>query len=192
VVLVCLRTSPDARFASAVDLLRALEEARTHLMSVDHGRQAGPSPREGHAIWWWQFHQAAATLGYLLLLIPLWRVRDVPPASSGTLLFVAGLVGVVTASVLRWHSWFSVRLDPADWHDQHGRSRRWILAGDALFVVILVSVGAFSLLAERLWGILLLAAAAAVLVSFAIIEPATARAALTSVPVPQRRQRSLH
>jgi predicted Ser/Thr protein kinase len=182
VVLVCLRVSPDARFASAAELLRALEEARSHLTSDDHSRKAasapaGAAPREGHAIWWWQFHQAAATLGYLLLLIPLWRVRDVSPASSGTLLFVAGLVGVVTASALRWHSWFSVRLNPAAWHDQHGRSRRWILAGDGLFVVILVSVGVLSLLADRLWGILLLAAAAAVLVSFAVIEPATARAA---------------
>ncbi|HET9360692.1 MAG TPA: serine/threonine-protein kinase, partial [Vicinamibacterales bacterium] len=182
VVLVCLRVSPEARFASAADLLRALEEARSHLTSADHDRKAapvpaGPAPREGHAIWWWQFHQAAATLVYLLLLIPLWRVRDLAPWSSGTLLFVVGLVGVVIASALRWHLWFAVRLDPAAWHDQHGRSRRWILAGDALFVVILVSVGVFSLLAERHWGILLLAAAAAVLVSFAVIEPATARAA---------------
>ena len=182
VVLVCLRASPDARFASAADLLRALEEARSHLTSADHDRKAAPvpagaAPREGHAIWWWQFHQAAATLGYLLLLIPLWRVRDLAPWSSGTLLFVVGLVGVVIASALRWHLWFAVRLDPAAWHDQHGRSSRWMLAGDALFVAILVAVGLLSLLAERLWGILLLAAAAAVLVSFAVIEPATARAA---------------
>jgi hypothetical protein len=90
---------------------------------------------------------------------------------------VAGLVGVVIASALRWHSWFAVRLDPAAWRDQHGQSSRWILAGDALFVIVLVAFGLLSLLAERLWGILLLAAAAAVLVSFAVIEPATARAA---------------
>jgi hypothetical protein len=182
VVLVCLRPSPEARFASAADLLRALEEARSHLTSDDHGRKAasvlaGAAPGEGHAIWWWQFHQAAAALGYLLLLIPLWRVRDLAPWSSGTLLFVAGLVGVVIANALRWHLWFAVRLDPMAWYDQHGRSSRWVLAGDALFVGTLVAVGLLALLAERLWGVLLVAAAAAVLVSFAVIEPATARAA---------------
>jgi serine/threonine protein kinase len=192
VVLTSLRKALEARFQSAADLLRALEEARErltartvppsplrgfHLRAARYGGQVGEASAPSRALWWWQFHQAAATLSYLLLLIPLWRLRDVPPASSGTLLFVAGVVGVVTASALRWHSWFAARLDPGAWNDQHRRSSRWILAGDVLFVVILVAVGLLSLLADRLWGILLFAAAAAVLVSFAVIEPATARAA---------------
>jgi hypothetical protein len=98
-----------------------------------------------------------------------------------------GLVGVVIASALRWHSWFAVRLDPAAWHDQHRRSWRWILLGDSLFVVILVVFGLLSLLVvqlwpEQLWGLLFLAAAAAVLVSCAVIEPATAQAAFGQGP----------
>jgi hypothetical protein len=193
VVLVCLRKSPDARFASAADVLRALEQARDGLTAVEPGprtlapRTLPPSPLRGFgeasapsespALWWWQFHQAAAALGYLLPLVPLWRVRDLVPESGGTLLFVAGLVGVVIASVLRSHLWFAVRLDPAAWHDQRGRSSRWVLAGDVLFVGILVVVGVLALLAGRLLGVLLVASAAAVLVSFAVIEPATARAA---------------
>jgi hypothetical protein len=188
VALVCLRKSPDARFGSAADLLRALEEARDGLTArAEPGRGAAPGPAvvgtpAGDGLWWWQFHQAAAALGYLLLLVPLWLVRILIPGPGATLLFVAGLVAVVIASSLRWHLWFAVRLDPAAWHDQHRRSRRWILAGDSLFVVVLVAFGLLSLLAvrlwpEQLWGLLFLGAAAAVVVSRAVIEPATARAA---------------
>jgi serine/threonine protein kinase len=201
VVLTCLRKSPDARFASAADVLRALEQARDGLTAVEPGprtlapRTVPPSPLRGfgeasapserHALWWWQFHQAAAALGYWLPLIPLWRVRDLVPESGGTLLFVAGLVGVVIASTLRSHLWFAVRLDPSAWHDQRARSSRWVLAGDVLFVGILVAVGVLALLAERLLGVLLVASAAAVLVSFAVIEPATARAAFGQGPGPR-------
>jgi hypothetical protein len=56
-----------------------------------------------------------------------------------------------------------------------------------LFVVILVVFGLLSLLVvqlwpEQLWGLLFLAAAAAVLVSCAVIEPATAQAAFGQGP----------
>jgi serine/threonine protein kinase len=184
IVFRCLSKDPEDRFASAGDLAAALDDLQRGTAD------AGPTTRVprrllrhlDRAFWWWQFHQAAAVLGYVLLLIPLWRVRDLTPGPRGTLLFVGGLVGVVIAGALRLHLWFAVRLDRDEWQPQHRQSARWMLAGDLLFVGTLAMVGilALAMPEPRLWGVLLVAAAAAVLVSRAVIEPATARAAFGS------------
>jgi hypothetical protein len=110
-----------------------------------------------------------------------------PPESRwtvlrGTLLFVAGLIGVVVANALRWHSLFAVHLNRSAWREERARSAPWIRAGDVLFVGALAVVGVLALLVPKSWGILLVAAAAAVLVSFAVIEPATTREAFGDPP----------
>jgi serine/threonine protein kinase len=53
----------------------------------------------------------AATIGYALLLVPLWRLRDLSEP-LGTLLFVLGLVGATTAGATRLHAWFRLRPRP--------------------------------------------------------------------------------
>jgi hypothetical protein len=56
-VLTCLRKSPDARFASAADLVAALERAREALTTPLSGVAALSgsvvAPRVGVAWWWW-------------------------------------------------------------------------------------------------------------------------------------------
>jgi serine/threonine protein kinase len=187
VVATCLRKSPNARYESATELAGALEEARDRLVTGHSTHRRDPVPSApvpaSHAVWWWRFHQTAATIAYLLLLIPLWNVRDMPPESRWTrTLFVAGLVGVVVANALRWHSLFAVHLNWSAWREERARSARWIRAGDVLFVGALAIVGVLALLVSKSSGILLVAAAAAVLVSFAVIEPATTRAAFGETP----------
>jgi serine/threonine-protein kinase len=189
IVSRCLRKSPAARFSSTAELAAALDviSGAVDTRGAQPATSSGLTAQSANARWWWQFHQGAATIAYLLLLIPLWRARDLPPASAativrGTLLFVAGLVGVVVANSLRWHLWFAVRLDPRTWREQQVRSRRWILAGDLVFVGALLTVGILAVLVPMSWGVLLVAAAAAVLVSFAVIEPATEQAAFGEPP----------
>jgi hypothetical protein len=136
----------------------------------------GSSPTAARAVWWWKFHQAAATLGYALLLIPLWRLRDFSEP-LGTFLFVGGLVGATAAGGIRLHSWFAADLDRVRWRREQQQSARWRLAGDVLMTSVLVIEGVVALLARETWGMLLVAASAGVLIAFAVVEPATARAA---------------
>jgi hypothetical protein len=172
VIRTCLRKSPDARYQSASELVQALERTRTPT-----ARQAAQVRAPAPAHWWWQFHQAATSLAYLALLIPLWLVRDLHPRPRGVLLFLAGMVAAIAASTLRLHLWFTVRSYPALWAAQHGRSAFWIRSSDVVFVAILATTGLLVLDQEVRATVLLVASAVAVLISFAIIEPATTRAA---------------
>jgi serine/threonine-protein kinase len=172
----CLAKSPDDRIASAADFIAALERARAGEDSPSTGVAAASSAVNG-ARWWWQFHQAAAAIGYALLLLPLWRVRDLQAGSRGLTLFLVALVAVVVAGSLRLHLWFASRLYPAEWRSQHATATRWIRAADVGFVLTIAVAGLLALTVAAEVGLLLVAAAAAVLVSFAVIEPATTRAA---------------
>lgn len=180
VVHTCLRKRADDRFPSARELVTALEDA--------HAALAGSRPLAGSAVvpepapileratWWWRFHQAAATVGYALLLIPLWRLRNFAEP-LGTWLFVGGLVGATAAGTIRLHSWFASDLDRIRWRHEQRESAPWRVAGDVLMTSVLGIEGVIALLGRETWGILLVAASAAVLVAFVVVEPATRRAA---------------
>jgi hypothetical protein len=182
VVLTCLRKRPADRFPSARHLISALEEARAALVSGVPAAGGGTAETEGRephgaeALWWWRFHQLAATAGYALLVVPLWRVRDLS-AAFGMPLFAAGLAAATAAGAIRLHLWFMSRVDRPAWHEHHRRAAPWRRIADALMAAVLGGEGVIALLERENWGLLLVAAAVAVLVSFALIEPATARAA---------------
>jgi serine/threonine-protein kinase len=183
VVHTCLRKRAEDRFPSARELVVALEDARAAIAGTVNGAQglAAPEPARlpGRAVWWWKFHLAAAAAGYAILLYPLWRLRDFSEP-LGTPLFVGGLIGATAAGAIRLHSWFAVDLDRARWRREYRQSRPWRLAGDVLMTSVLGLEGLIALLAREAWGILLVAASAAVLVAWAVVEPATTRAAFES------------
>jgi hypothetical protein len=180
IVQTCLRKRAEDRFASARELVAALEDAQAALGTGLESARVPAAPERattsGRAMWWWKFHQAAATIGYALLLVPLWRLRDFSEP-LGTLLFVGGLVGATAAGAIRLHAWFASDLDRARWHREQRQSAPWRLSGDLLMTSVLAVEGVIALLAHETWGILLVAASAAVLVAFAVVEPATTRAA---------------
>ncbi|HEY7475107.1 MAG TPA: serine/threonine-protein kinase [Vicinamibacterales bacterium] len=181
VVTTCLRKLPDQRFRSAHDLIDALEHTRAAMTATPSGARVPPRPLaepRREARWWWQFHQAAAALAYLALLIPLWLARSAL-GRTGLWLFVIGLIAAIVAAVLRLHVWFLVRLDAADLARRRDPARAWIRLADVLFAATLLVGGIAlpALTASTALGLVLIASAVAIVLSFAIIEPATARAA---------------
>ena len=171
IVQTCLRKRAEDRFLSARELVAALEDAQDARAPTPE-----PAATSRRAMWWWKFHQAAATIGYALLLLPLWRLRDFSEP-LGTPLFVGGLVGATAAGAVRLHAWFASDLDRARWRREQRQSAPWRLAGDVLMTSVLAVEGVIALLARETWGMLLVAASAAVLVTWAVVEPATTRAA---------------
>jgi hypothetical protein len=96
-------------------------------------------------------------------------------------LAVAAVVAAIVASALRLHLWFAARLYPEEWPAQHSRAGAWIRVADVVFTLTLSAAGVLAMMSGAAGlGVLLLAAASAVLVSFAIIEPATTRAAFVN------------
>jgi hypothetical protein len=128
-------------------------------------------------MWWWQFHQAAATAVYVLLLVPLWVARGLSPGSTGNWLFLAAVIAVVVAGTTRLHLWFAARLDEETWRAQQPQARKWTMAADGVFALALLAGGLLAAGADDGAAVLLVAAAAAVVVSSVIVEPATTRAA---------------
>lgn len=191
VVRRALHKSPADRFDNATMLAAALDAVRRSATGQDGAAPARtpssappPSPAPGPppvatagTLWWWQFHQAAASAAYLGLLVPLWIARDWSPGAPGLAMFVLGLAGAVTATVLRLHRWFAVRAYPAEWTRLRAESSTLLSVADSVFVLALLSAGLLIIDAHRYWGALLIASSAATLVSFAVIEPATTRAA---------------
>jgi serine/threonine protein kinase len=180
IVTTCLNKAPDARYRSTHELIGALERARGMpsfaTPSPVSSTLPAPAPVR-HAVWWWQLHQAIASVAYAAMLVPLWLARAWTPGLPGTGLFLAGLAAVLVASTLRLHLWFTVRELPAESAAQRGRAGRWIRLADALFVVVFAVAGALALDRHATMAALFVSAAIAALVSFTFIEPATARAA---------------
>jgi len=178
IVDTCLQKDPDKRFQATGELVTALERARE---AAQLASSAPPAPLAvaptRQATWWWQFHQAIASVGYAVMLVPLWLAHAWMPGWTGTALFLAGVAAVLVAVTLRLHLWFTARELPAEWAVQRRRAGRWIRLADVLFVAVFALAGAAALDGHAGAAGLFLTAALGSLVSFAIIEPATARAA---------------
>jgi serine/threonine-protein kinase len=182
IVAACLSKDPAARPASAEALGLSLERIRAGATRPPVERQpSAVPPLSGIAIerarWWWRFHQAAVTVGYGLLLAPLWQLRAHVSPEHGRLVFLTALVAAIVASALRLHLWFADDLDPSERARQHDRSAKWIRLGDWVFVAVMAASGVLSLDTTVVAGVVLVAGAAAALVSCTIIEPSTTRAA---------------
>lgn len=175
VVMRSLTKNPATRFASANELAGALEAVRD-------GRRPSAPTTPGTPGWWWQFHQAAASLGYLILLWPLWLAASRSGDEWALPLFLVALVGALGASLMRLHLWFATRLYPAEAEAQRLRTALWMRTADWIFVACLFVSGVRVMTGDRGLAVSLVAAGVACLVSFAVIEPATTRAAFGERP----------
>jgi serine/threonine protein kinase len=180
IVAMCLRKAPDARFSSTHLLVSALERAASGQTSAapHAATPRAPSAPGTNAPFWWQFHQAVASGLYLLMLVPMWLAKSWMPA--GSWLFLAALVSAIGASTMRLHVWFAFRELPGESLAQRRRVAGWIRLGDIAFVAALLVASGLTLSTHAEVSVLFLTAAVGALVAFAVIEPATARAAFES------------
>jgi predicted Ser/Thr protein kinase len=155
----CVQRDPERRYASARELLHALE--------------GKPAPDR----WWWEFHQAMAALTYWLMVIAAWRARVAIGGVTGRVLFITILGAVIVAANLRLHLWFTSRFYPGELRWLRARVRRWIHAADWVFCLGLVAGALLLGDNQSPLAVLLLSFGIGAAVAFLVIEPATARAA---------------
>lgn len=186
----CLCKDPEQRYETTRELLADLEALMRDLAvssadpQVDRARSSAAKKRSTRRapMWWWQFHQACAGIGYYLMLYPLWQAKQWTPGILGSLLFFPALVAVGISANLRFHLWFSSQFYPAELPEQLRRTERWIRWSDVLFALLLL-VGAVVVHdSHATVATLLVAVAVGSSVAFTLIEPATARAALGTLP----------
>ena len=187
IIATCLAKAPRDRYrttdALADDLEAVAADDRTPApavsqaaMSVDPPAPAAVTPPAA-ALWWWQFHQAAVSLAYILMLYPLWRVRNGLPGELGLVLFVAAVAVAGGAANMRLHLLFTSRVYPDQLAALLRRSTLWRRVSDGGFVLLLLATAAGSAAGNGLWAALFVAAAISAAFSAGVMEPATTRAA---------------
>lgn len=127
--------------------------------------------------WWWQFHQAAVSGAYALMLYPLWRAREWLPAPWGLAAFLTAAVVVGAAVNLRLHLWFTARVYPAQLAARRRASAVWRRLLDSAFAVLLLSVAAAVAPGRPRWAAFFIVVAISSALSARVMEPATTRAA---------------
>lgn len=173
----CMQTDPAARFGSMHEVLASLAEP-AHPEVIPGGDLAR---------WWWRFHQAAATVVYAVMAWPAWRMRERLGGAWGRLAFLIVLTAIIVAGGLRLHLWFTARIHAAGslgWARR--RAAPWLRAADSAFAGALILSGAALLDTAGGFAVFLLAVGIGSAVGFAVIEPATARAAFGAEQRPRR------
>ena len=181
---VCLRKSPDARFQHTNELVEALEAARGALAGLPTPPISLPQfPSDatlGRTLTWWRFHQLATIAAYALMLVPLGYVSEIKTIPLA--LYVGGMVAALVAGALRLHLWFTQRWNPREWDAQRKRSGLWIRLSDITFVCVQLAAAFMIADAHQRLAAWFVAAGVANLIAFAIVEPATTRAAFRRPP----------
>jgi hypothetical protein len=168
IVTRCLAPDPTDRFASAGDLVTALEQTAA--------RPA--APRADRSMMWFLLHQRVVSALAAAMPIVMWIARPEFGRPRGSLVFLFTLAGATVVVALRLNIDFMAREHPADLrrHLQHVRRRLW-MAELALDTCVLA---AGIILADRLdWAAgVLFGCGVASIIALSVIEPATTRAAL--------------
>lgn len=192
IVARCLQKQREDRYATTRELVAALEaverEAVDSSVRTPTAGGSGAADAAPGALWWWQFHQVVVGLGYYAILYPMWQVRGWVPEVWASVrlaagdyvglgLFFAALVAVAGAANLRLHLWFTSRFYRAQLGSQRSRAAPWIRRADILLTAALLTAALLVGRAHGAVATLLVSAAVGFVVSFAMIEPATTRAA---------------
>jgi serine/threonine protein kinase len=174
----CLQKSPAGRFASAHEFQAALERARDGQSVPSPVLPPLPGPQR-----WWRVHHLATCIAYGGLMVPMWLARlsiDTSVRRLGLVLFLATLGAVVASIVLRLHLWFTASSIPGQWTRQYRHATPWLRLSDSMAVLgFLVAGGALIVVNNDADGLAAVLICAGVItgLSFAVIEPATTRAA---------------
>jgi predicted Ser/Thr protein kinase len=166
----CLRADPAERFPSGQELAEALRAAFS--VSAASLRVAPGAP-----MWWWQFHQAAISVGLAAMPAIAWITRGDLGRPRGSWVFFAALMLATISIAARMNLVFTSRVHPESLAAQRGRVFPWVAIGDALLAVMMIGAGVA--LAGEQDGVagLLISVATVILASVVFIEPATTRAA---------------
>ncbi len=127
--------------------------------------------------WWWQFHQVAVSVVYVLMLYPVWRAREWLPAPWGLVMFMTAVAVVGATANLRLHLWFTARVYPAQLTAQRRASAVWKRLLDTAFAVLLLSTAAAVAPGHPRWAAFFIVMAVSSALSARVMEPATTRAA---------------
>ncbi len=180
IVATCLSKQPSGRYGSTHELVTDLERLQAEVSTAPRHDRVQPGARVSTSRWWWEFHQTAISMVYVLMMYPAWRVRSWLPPPWGTVFLLGTLVWAAAATTLRLHLWFTSRFYPAELTTERRLVRVWIRCCDTgLTTSLLLAVFGIATQHQAIAMLFITVAVGAALASF-VIEPTTTRAAFGS------------
>jgi hypothetical protein len=162
VIARCMQESPAERFASAAEILAALDR--------------GGASETPHATWWRIHHFAIAAL-YVAAGILSWRIKEWVETPITVSLFLALGTAATVGGVLRGHLVFTERMNRSLLAHERRRTARATLMVDLLIGVILFVDGVVIGGVKALPAVIALSLALGIVLAALVLEPATTRAA---------------
>lgn len=159
----CLRKPPDSRYASAGEVLRAL----------DDGVVVAPASTTQA---WWRGHQMAVIAMYFAASALAWQVKEWRDGVA-LFLFVGISVLATVGGMLRGHLVFTAFVHGVHLDAERVRIEPITLAADLLIAVSVAIAGGLVISTSPLLSVLTLGLAVGLAVTRLVVEPATARAA---------------
>jgi hypothetical protein len=163
----CLEKTPDRRFRSAADIVRALER-------LDEAAGSGASP---HGTRWWRIHQVVVVALYLVAAVLAWEIKELTQLPATVSLFIAVGAGGAIGGVLRGHLVFTERVNPRNLHRERRRAATALVVVDVMMALALAA-DAMLLGTRPLTAVLTMALGIGIALAALVVEPATTRAAL--------------
>jgi Protein kinase domain len=170
----CLSKQPTDRFASAGELLAALDTAAssTAITAVgDTSTAVGDARRT-----WWRTHQVAAIGLYLAAVVAAWLVKEWLRGPTSAI-FIGMSVVAAIVGVLRGHLVFTALTHLASVDVERQRVERVTLVLDLAIAAALIVDGLLLTRSREVPGVLVLGLAVGVGLARLVLEPATAQAA---------------
>lgn len=179
VVVRATQKKPDDRYASTADVVAALSEAFGGKQAASPRQEVREAPAGGAdpgAKKWWERHQGIVAFSYWLMVWPAWHVHPWL-GTYGVVIFLGTLAAVIVGGNIRLHLWFTSRTYPSQLAEQRANVMQWVRAADIVFTVIMLATGLAIAGDHTGWSALFMSFGIGAALAFAIIEPATARAA---------------
>ena len=173
-----LQKDPRDRYRATQDIVVDLERLRTDLRE-DADDPRPPRPPRPRSRQWLVNHHVVMSVVYIGLLYPAWFARGWLPSPWNSAFLLGILAAAAAGASLRLHLWFTATTFPDQFAEQQESNARWTRLCDLAFAGIQLAV-AFAISGMHPeFAMLFVGAAVLILIGSLVIEPATARAALS-------------
>lgn len=170
----CLRKDPDGRFASAGEVLAALEASASRIAAAPAGRSRA----------WWRTHQFAVIGLYATTAVVAWHIKEWQHVPATLWAFLALASATAAGGVVRGHLLFTERQHAGRARTEQRRVGRPLEAIDVVVALVLLVDAILLAPARPVAAALTMGLALGVALAAVLIEPTTSAAAFDPLDRP--------
>jgi hypothetical protein len=172
-----LRKRPEERFASAQEMLDALEAGTPPPQVADAARRPADATRTiGRLVGWWRGHQLTTMALYLIATAASWAIKQRIDGAAAVWVLVGVGAGAATAGIARGHLLFTEQVNRAGLPTERRRASSLTRVGDAVVAIGLALDALLLAPIGPVWAVLTLALAVGVALAAFLMEPAITEA----------------